>query len=343
MTADLLARVLERSALARVLAVAGLDAPLLQARGEALASMAFLSDLYRVHLEWGEARAGHPATMVLKVVHGAGRGRGEMLFYDRVAPSLASPSLATCHGTGTDAVSGLDWLLLEDLSRTHVVPSEPGLPPRPGDSERVVAALARVHAQAMRVQDWRAHAASGAERLRDVAWLQEHTDRMLHRLGELASERTRFLYRRFIDAVPALARRYDNPQGLTLVHGDAHVWNFMLPRAGTGHAKLLDWDAWVHGLGATDLAYMMALYWDREPHQRFRDRLLACYHRELEASGVTACTLGELQQDYRLAVLLHLRTPVTRYAYGIPTRIWWMQLMRVMQAVEDVGAEELLD
>jgi Ser/Thr protein kinase RdoA (MazF antagonist) len=178
--------------------------------------------------------------------------------------------------------------------------------------------------------------------LRDVAWLQEHSDRMLHRLGDLASERTLGLYRRFIDAIPALARRYDRPTGLTLVHGDTHAWNFMLPHAGTGHAKLLDWDAWLHGLGATDLAYMMALYWDREPHQRFRDPLLACYQRELEASGIAGYGLGELRRDYQLAVLLHLRTPVTRYAYGIPTRIWWMQLMRVVQAIEDVGAEELL-
>lgn len=342
MPAELPARLLQPSALARLLAVAGLDAPLLDARAEGMDTMAFLSDLYRVHLAWAGAPSGHPATLVLKVVRGAGRGRSEVLFYDRVAPALESRSIARCYGSGTDEATGRDWLLLEDLSRTHAVPSEPGLPPRPADGDRIVAGLAKLHAQAMHVQTWRSHANAAADRLLDLAWLQEHADRMLHHLRELASERTRRLYRRFIDAIPALARRYDSPAGLTLVHGDAHAWNFMLPRGDTGDAKLLDWDAWHHGLGASDLAYMMALYWDREPHQRFRDALLACYHRELESSGISGYSLGELQRDYRLAVLLHLRTPVARHAYGIPSRIWWMQLMRVVQAVEDVGAEELL-
>lgn len=343
MSSELLQRLTERDHVATVMAASGIHGDLVRVEAGAMQTAAILSDLYRVRLAWATPRADLPETVVLKVVRKPGNGAREQLFYREVAPSLGSEALPHCHGSGTDAVTGCNWLLQEDLGPTHRVPGEGGLPPPPGDAEEMVAVLARLHARTMLDTRWRRHAGTAQQRLSAVDWFRGELARLLDQLGELASDGTRAMYERFAAASPRLARQLADAPWPALVHGDAHQWNFMLPRGTAGSGKLLDWDAWYLGLGTSDLAYLMALYWDRETHRRFHDRMLVRYHRELRQAGVAGYGLDELRADYRLAVLLHLRTPVERFAYGIPARIWWMQLTRVMQAIEDVGAAELLD
>jgi aminoglycoside phosphotransferase (APT) family kinase protein len=142
---------------------------------------------------------------------------------------------------------------------------------------------------------------------------------------------------------PALVERVAQLKASTLLHGDAHVWNWMLPVAGTrGAPKLLDWDAWLAGPGAWDLAYMMALQWDRDVRQRFESKLLDRYHRSLVACRVQGYSREELEHDYRFAVLLHLRTPVARFARKMSAYVWWPQLARIRNAVEDLQCLDLL-
>ena len=50
-----------------------------------------------------------------------------------------------------------------------------------------------------------------------------------------------------------LAERYRSRRNLTIIHGDAHVWNCFMPRDGGEDVRLFDWGAWRIGLGTTDL------------------------------------------------------------------------------------------
>ncbi|MGJ7511031.1 phosphotransferase [Variovorax sp. GT1P44] len=52
--------------------------------------------------------------------------------------------------------------------------------------------------------------------------------------------------------------------------------------------------------------------------------------------------LYSLQEDYRLAVLLHLRTPIARFTRKMSAYVWWPQLMRIRDAVEDHRCVDLL-
>jgi|GEM_PF-3589112 len=88
---------------------------------------------------------------------------------------------------------------------------------------------------------------------------------------------------------------------------------------------------------------MMALQWDRGIRQRFENRLLDRYCAALAASGVTGYSPEALQEDYRLAVLLHLRTPVARFARKMSANVWWPQLVRFQHAVEDLSCIELMN
>jgi len=41
-------------------------------------------------------------------------------------------------------------------------------------------------------------------------------------------------------------------------------------------------------------------------------------------------------------VLLHMRTPIARFAKSMSAYVWWPQLMRVQHAVEDLRCLDLL-
>ena len=77
---------------------------------------------------------------------------------------------------------------------------------------------------------------------------------------------------------------------MTIVHGDAHVWNCFLPRDGAGDVRLFDWDGWRIGIASSDLAYMMALHWYPNRRRRLERPLLDRYHATLVAYGVAAMT-----------------------------------------------------
>ena len=130
---------------------------------------------------------------------------------------------------------------------------------------------------------------------------------------------------------------------MTVIQGDAHVWNCFLPRdAAKDGPRLFDWDAWQVNTGSDDLACMMAQQWYPELRQRFEARLLNTFHDELTTHGVQGYDRRALQDDYRLSVLWLIATPVWQHANGIPPVIWWNNFERVLLAVEDLDCRELL-
>ena len=130
---------------------------------------------------------------------------------------------------------------------------------------------------------------------------------------------------------------------VTLVHGDAHAWNCFLAKDPAAARDLwFDWDNWRLDVGAADLAYFMALQWFPERRRRFEARLLDVYCEALAAGGVPAYGRVELREDYRLAVLWQVATPVKQYCGGLPPVVWWNGLERILLAVEDLECTELL-
>ena len=316
------------------------DARLQSAAPRAIDAPGYLSDLIGVTLAWS-ADTGAPMQAVLKVSH-ANFGAAELPFYRDVAVSLHCPAIPRFFAGGTDAPTGRTWLLMEDLSSTHESPSEEPIPPTFSRCKRLVEALAQFHVAGSVWADASHQGPTLNERLLKSDWLQPQAERLFAQVGDALGPGTRALYADFLAALPSLIERVGRVPA-TLVHGDAHVWNAMLPREGKDVvAKLIDWDGWHVGIGAWDLAYMMAVHWDRDVRQRFELKLLDCYHHALVAGGVKDYSRDALHDDYRLAVLLHLRTPISRYAMKMSPFVWWPQLARIQQAVEDLRCHDLI-
>jgi len=139
------------------------------------------------------------------------------------------------------------------------------------------------------------------------------------------------LYRRVLERRPACSRATTPIAIVTLIHGDAHVWNVLMAQ---GRAKRPT-SGWFR-LGhlayrrprRSDLAYMMAMHWypDLEAPAGRRP-LLDRYHAALLGARASAgYDRRALDDDYRLSV--PFADPDARLG-RLPTTsrpwIWWKQ------------------
>ena len=177
-------------------------------------------------------------------------------------------------------------------------------------------------------------------------WLENYQQRFAafaDRLGDRLPPERRRIYERVLASWPRLLTRYRSRQHLTIIQGDAHVWNLMYPRDIADGLRLIDWDGWRLDLGAEDLAYMMAVHWYPERRRRVEVPLLRRYCEALASNGVTGYSFEALWADYRLSVIWRLGVPVWQSSVKIGPWVWWSHLERILMAFDDLGCEELLE
>lgn len=309
-----------------------------------------LSRLLRLRLFYDGPDAG-PPSLILKtgrperIGPGWSGGRAEVAFYTDVAPSMTGRSVPRCFAGVSDPDTH-DWhILLEDLTDTHRIATAWPLPPDERDCGTIVETLARCHAA------WWNDARLGVtigparnEAARDayLESLARAWTAFADRLGDRLTGERRTLYETLLAAAPRLLAAETASGRLTVIHGDAHAWNVLLPRDPGGTARLFDWDAWRVGPAAADLAYLMALHWYPDHRRRLEPRMLDRYHAMLRQSGVDRYDRSLLADDYRRAVLWKVMTPVWQCANDIPPVIWWNHYERIMLAVDDLDCRALL-
>ena len=310
-----------------------------------------LSRIERLRLLYAGSADEAPNTLILKtgLPDGSGEawnaGRQEVAFYRQVAPATTPGIVPFRFDADWDNETKAWHLLLEDLTDTHVSPTTWPLPPTLEQCRRIVTARARFHAEwwddpRLGISIGRRHDLEfTADYVRD---LTSAVERFAALLGDRLPRERRALYEAFLLAAPRLLARYRTHHAITIVHGDAHVWNAFMPRDGGDDVRLFDWDRWRLSTGAMDLAYMMAVHWYPDHRRRFEQTLLDHYHAALIKHGVRGYDRAALDDDYRLATLIQIATPVWQAVLGIPTWIWWNNFERVMLAVDDLGCRDLL-
>jgi thiamine kinase-like enzyme len=306
----------------------------------------------RLRLDYEGSAADAPNSLILKMGHldSAGRSsyanRHEIAFYRDVAPATPQRLLPRCF-EAVEATDTSAWhLLLEDLTDSHFIATEWPLPPTTEQYESIVQAQAGFHAAwwdephlGASVGSWH-EADSWDQILRSLA---DQFARFTDRHGEMMPPERRDLYERLFDRAPHLLARYHSRRNLTLIHGDAHPWNFFLPRNGGGEdVRMIDWEDWSIDTATDDLAYMMAMLWYPDRRRRMERPLLDHYHAALLVHGVGGYDRQTLDDDYRLSALWLILRPVAQAANNIHPRVWWNNLERIMLAVDDLGCRELL-
>jgi hypothetical protein len=226
----------------------------------------------------------------------------EVAFYSDVAPSLPVGLVPRCFEAHHPDAAAPWHLVLEDLTETHTLASEPPLPPSEGQCRTMVGSIAGFHAAwwedprlGVSVGAWPDDAAVD----RFIQQMARCFEVFADRLGDAISGEQRAFYEKLIAAARRLPKRYRDAKAFTLKHGDAHVWNCFLPRNGSNDVRWFDWDGWRIGNPTYDLAYMMAVFWYPERRRRLEGVLLDHYHTTLQANGV---------HNYSRAVSAHPRT-----------------------------------
>jgi thiamine kinase-like enzyme len=274
----------------------------------------------------------------------SGRGKREVQFY-RAIPSddyLKLP-LTRCY----DAQSSKEGfhLLLDDLTETHIVLRHP-LPPSRAQCEQVVDTLAQLHAYWWNSPQLGVNMGLSAEQKTVFNGDEVFYPAFADSLGEALWDERRAIFERALEAAPRLHERL-RQGNLTLIHGDAHAWNFLYPREGASRsAVLIDWEAWDADVGIFDLAYLITLFWFPAHRARLEQKLVRRYHSVLQAHGIKHYSFDDCWNDYRHSVIRLLVRPVwwwhARPEDEFWPEVWWPRLERVICAYEDLHCEELL-
>jgi hypothetical protein len=310
-----------------------------------------ISHIIRLGLTYDGDASNAPRSVILKIAQ-ASRvdkfwfvGHYEVAFYRDVAPAMPPRIVPRCFEASSNEETKAWHLLLEDLTDAHHIATAWPLPPTVDECKSVVRALAGAHAAwwddprlGNSVGTWLDVDAEDRDQT-----FAEQLKAFIDQAGDVLPEDRRELYRRLLDAAPRLRQRYASHRNLTIAHGDAHVWNFLLPQnPARDAARVFDWDAWHINAGTNDLAYMVAMHWYPDRRRLVERPLLDCYHETLIANGIQGYDRRALDDDYRLSVLWQLTTPVRQHAFNIPPVIWWNNLERIFMAVDDLGCRELL-
>ncbi len=268
----------------------------------------------------------------------------EARFYAVIAPLMAAPFTIPCYDAAWQAETGASHILLKDVSATHAADRDLL---HPGHVEQAVDCLARLHAF------WWDHPRLGQdigslptweERMQDCRETATSTVAFMAALGDDLPLRWRRVYERVLPALPDLFCRQAAGRDLTLIHGDAHLGNFLFPGDGqAGGAYLADWQFWHPTIGGADLAFMMAAEWEPETRRRLEHGLLRRYHDGLLAHGVQGYGWQQCWDDYRLSVIqMSLFIPVWRWSVFR----WAPDLAAVHRSIaafEGLRCAELLD
>jgi hypothetical protein len=274
-------------------------------------------------------------------------GQNEVDFYRRVVPVMDHAPVVRCFDAVYSPETQQSHLLLEDLSDSHMeVDSRP--PPPRETCEQIMDCLARFHA------GWWEHPWLGTDvgelpEPPDVATMQGTLAGFLSFIGDQLPLNKQHIYERVVStALDRWRRRFAkegarSSDGLTVIHGDAHFENFLVPRdLEHGQVCIIDWQFWNVSMGSQDLAFMIARNWTREERRLLDMNLVRRYHDALLRRGVKGYSWEECWLGYRDLCIENILIPMWQWQGQLTPETDWDGLEKAFDAFEDLACEELL-
>ena len=280
----------------------------------------------------------------LEQPNGDNHTRAELQFYRKVSAVLACPPVPQCLAAIESDDVNSETIVLEDLRATHDHPPWP-IPPTKHQSETAIDALAHVHAQyweGATLGNTIGEPNTTQSLTTTLKGIFSHLPAFMDAIGDSLSTDRRQTYERVFASSLKPWLRLTDPHALTIIHGDAHTWNFLFPRSGLGPAYLIDWQTWHIDVGARDLAFLMALHWYPSRRRELEKPLLRRYHEALLANGIAGYTLDDLWLDYRRCAVRNLTIPIIFWSRGMTSDGWWHRLECAVAAYHDLACDELL-
>ncbi|CAB4750789.1 unannotated protein [freshwater metagenome] len=293
-----------------------------------------------------------PASLLLKLPDPgsrellAGAYAMELMFYDRIAPTLAC-RVPAVHGARIEPGTGWFVLLLEDLA--PLVQGDQVEGATPAQVLDAAVNLAGLHGPRWCDRSLLELPGLTLNDEDSVALLEEMypstLDLFVEGLGDLLDAETVATLR---DCVPPTRSwLLGRPERFGLVHGDYRLDNLMFtPGGGPGEVAALDWQTLSLALPARDLAYLVATSLEPDVRREVERDVVAAYHRRLFGLGVEDYDLGTCWEDYRFGQLQVPLVATFGCAYGARTergdRMFAAMVRRSAAAIRDLGTLDLV-
>lgn len=309
---------------------------------------------YFLNIEYSpDAPPTLPATLFLKLSRPERwpLTASEVEYYTQIVAQTPHKIAPLCYSAEFDSEKGAYHILLEDVSATHISLSM-AFPPISDHALQMGNALARLHAHWWERSDLNAVSDLPTETviMRYVDKCMAGLAPMFDFMGDRITLQQRHLIENLVEQLPRwmIARTHQQPHHLTLIHGDSHNGNFLLPKMSSQvyliDRQPFDWSltCW---LGVSDLTYMMVHWWYPAYRQRFEETVLRSYHAELLLHGVANYSWEQLWDDYRLCAIQSLYVPMAWCAYGMAESgawAWYPKLVFTLDALDYLKSPELL-
>jgi hypothetical protein len=302
-----------------------------------------------------DAQGERPSRLFLKMVD-TNTGDGEFFlpsevdYYLRDYLDVPDAPLLRCYDGRFSPQLQRYHLLLEDVSATHVVADDKA--PTLAHGLALAEALAILHARWWGTQ----RLAEANAPLHDAGYIRRFATiaepGVAHVLtlfaADLKPHWPDLLRALFANLPDRMVARSQDTATFTLIHGDPNPRNIMVPREGERPLYLIDkqpfdWSltTW---LGAFDLAYVMALYWEGDLRRELETAVLRRYHQTLLRRGVPGYAWQQLYDDYRLSVAMMVVVAV-EYLRGGGDPRWrdfqWGIVRRTLTACDDLNCADL--
>lgn len=296
----------------------------------------------RLHLIYSDDATGNPPeTIIFKIA----KREKEWFFYKELAKSMQAPPIPRCFYTDNNQETETSYLLLEDLGTTHTQTRWP-IAPSFSVCEKAMHCIAEFHAfwwQHPNLEnDLKDKLTLGDYWINRINLAIKNLPSFFDFMGDRISTQRKGIYETVLSSSNIFWQPQKSKCALTLIHGDAHFWNFLYPHEETDHVCAFDWNGWDIGKGTDDLAYMIGLHWYPERRKRFEEPLLRSYHETLLEHGVENYAWEDCWDDYRHSAIMNLFIPVWQWAKGISQIVWWSHLERSFLTFEDLNCKELL-
>jgi hypothetical protein len=311
------------------------------------------SNIARIAIEYTPSSKGpKPERLFLKMVQTEEFGRSEVDYYSTDYIALPDAPIPRCYDADYAENPRRYHILMDDHSETHT-----GNYDRPPTLEYGLA-LADACA-AMHSHWWGSDRLTASGHSLPNEWTIGKIDaavspgytKMLDAIREdMGDQQARNAESMLACLQDALKTRAADASSLTLVHGDLNSSNILRPIEGDTPVYFVDRQPFDHSLtvwtGASDMAYIMALWWEIEKRRELEFPVLRRYYDALLVRGVRDYSWEDLIQDYKVGIAQAIYISAGWCAEmedPEPMRwVWGRHSQRVMAAVDDLDILDVL-
>ncbi|WP_211357142.1 phosphotransferase family protein [Nocardioides rubriscoriae] len=274
-----------------------------------------------------------------------GAYRGEVRFYEEIAPTVAI-RVPACHHAAYDEASAQVVLLLEDLVDHEQGDQLAGC--TPGQAHDAARNLAGLHgprwcdASLLDLEGLSLSQQEDADLLAEI--YAPSVELYLSDAGRgLSAEDQETLRASAVRAGPWLLARATR---FALVHGDYRLDNLMFRTDGGPGCVAVDWQTTSLAPPLRDLGFLLGTGLDPSLRRAHEAAVVATYHQGLLGHGVTGYDLDECWLDYRTSMLQGPLIAVLGCVYTGRTergdRMFATMVERSCAAIRDLGTLELV-